>query len=215
MTNAAPNDTRTRSQKKHEDILWAATKLFATKGIGHTSTREIAAAAETTERTLFKHFQSKEGLVRAVIAEAVVPHLAQAGLADVKALIGANNKSLMAWHAHMLEVRRNAIEMQAELTRLLLMEILRDDAVRREFGARWKEQVWVPLKHAFGQLQKEGMLSPEYSADTLSRIFLSLNIGYLISRIILAPDADWHDDSDVADLAAFFATGAKGKRGKG
>src|SRR3712207_2114081 len=88
-----------RSEQKHSQLLWAAARLFAAQGVGHTTTREIAAAAQTTERTLFKHFESKEGLVRAVIAEAVVPHLAQQALADVQKLIAAADEGLAAWHA--------------------------------------------------------------------------------------------------------------------
>ncbi|HYF06109.1 MAG TPA: helix-turn-helix domain-containing protein, partial [Acetobacteraceae bacterium] len=65
---------------KHLDLLWAAARLFGSRGVAQTTTRDIAAEAGTTERTLFKHFGSKEGLVQAVISEAVVAHLAPTSL---------------------------------------------------------------------------------------------------------------------------------------
>jgi AcrR family transcriptional regulator len=202
-------DARTITrQQKHEDLLRAATKLFATQGIGHTSTRQIAEAAESTERTLFKHFQSKEGLVRAVIAEAVVPHLAERAVADVQALLGAKAAELPARFARLLRARRAAYEENPDLTRLLIMELVRDDAVRRDFGSQWYAQVWEPARQLFARIQADGEIASDISPETLATIFYSITIGYLIGRTILAPDAAWHDGRDAEDLALFFARGA-------
>lgn len=194
--------------KKHDDLLRAATRLFATQGIGPTSTREIAEAAESTERTLFKHFQSKEGLVRAVIAEAVVPHLAERAVADVHALVGARVADLPARFAQLLKARRAAYESNPDLTRLLIMEIVRDEAVRKDFGSQWYAQIWEPVRQLFAQLQKTGEVSADFPPETLATIFYSITVGYLIGRTILAPDAAWHDERDAEDLAAFFTRGA-------
>lgn len=204
----ANSDTQATWDKKHDDLLTAATKLFATQGIVRTSTREIADAAASTERTLFKHFQSKEGLVRAVIAEAVVPHLAQRALADVRALVGSRADDFAARHTQLLKARREAYEANPDLTRLLLMEIVRDEAVRKDFGAQWYERVWEPVKQLFAQLQADGEISADFPPETLATIFYSITVGYLIGRTILAPDAAWHDERDAEDLALFFMRGA-------
>lgn len=202
-------DPRTATrQKKHDDLLRAATRLFATQGIAHTSTRQVAEAAESTERTLFKHFHSKEGLVRAVIAEAVVPHLAERAVVDLHTLFGVQANELCARFAQLLRARRSAYEGNPDLTRLLIMEIVRDEAVRKDFGLRWYEQVWEPVRQLFARLQESGEVSTDFPPETLATIFYSITIGYLIGRTILAPHAAWNDERDIEDLAKFFTRGA-------
>ena len=53
-------------------MLQAAVSLFSERGIEAATTREIASQAGTTERTLFKHFGSKEQLVSAVLHEVAI-----------------------------------------------------------------------------------------------------------------------------------------------
>lgn len=193
---------------KQVDILWAAARLFARQGVAQTTTREVAAAAQTTERTLFKHFGSKEALAHAVIAEAVLPHLAPASLAAMRSAIEAHEGDVAAWHRALLKSRHEAMAAAPELTRLLLMEIIRDDALRLRFAATWAEAVWRPLSELFGRMQREGRLRRDIPRDSLARAFLSLNLGFLIGRHVLAPDHTWNERAEMAAVAALFARGA-------
>ena len=193
---------------KHVDILWAAARLFARRGVARTSTREIAAAAHTTERTLFKHFGTKDTLVQAVIAEAVLPHLAPTSLDAMRRQIGAPAADLHAWHRALLRSRAEALAEAPELTRLLLAELLRDDALRERFAQQWLHAVWQPLLALFESLQREGRLRRDIGAATLVRLFLSLNLGYLVGRFVLAPRRHWDDDAEVDAIARVFARGA-------
>ena len=59
-------DTKTR-------ILDAAEKLFGEKGFDGTSLRDITTEADVNLAAVNYHFQSKDALVRAVIARRVVP----------------------------------------------------------------------------------------------------------------------------------------------
>ncbi|MGE0798487.1 MAG: helix-turn-helix domain-containing protein [Lautropia sp.] len=193
---------------KHVDLLWAAARLFAERGVGGASTRDIAAAAGTTERTLFKRFGSKDGLVQAVIAEAVVPHLAPASLDGLRAAIEAHGGDVEVWHVALLEQRAAALAAAPELVRLLLVELLRDEALRARFAERWLPAVWAPLTGLFGRLQREGRLSADIPVDALTRTFLSLNLGYLIGRLVLAPGLRWDDAAERHAIARLFARGA-------
>ncbi len=58
-TNRAATETRDR-------LLRAAIAVFSTEGYVGATTREIARVAEVSEVTLFRHFQSKEQLLKAV-----------------------------------------------------------------------------------------------------------------------------------------------------
>lgn len=205
-TSAAPR--RGPAPTKHLDILWAAARLFGQRGVAQTSTREIAAAAGTTERTLFKHFTSKDGLVQAVISEAVVTHLAPSSLQALRRTIENHGDDLATWHEALLRGRDEAMAAAPELTRLLIVELVRDAALRERFAAEWAGAVWQPLSGLLARLQREGRLRRDVPAATLARIFLSLNLGYLVGRHVLAPTADWRGHDEVAAIARFFARGA-------
>lgn len=203
---AAPR--RGPAPTKHLDILWAAAQLFAQRGVAQTSTREIAAAAQTTERTLFKHYGTKDGLVRAVVDQAVLPHLAPTSLQALRSLIAAHAGDLQAWHRALLRSRMQALARAPELTRLLLVELLRDEALRGRFAGQWLEAVWQPLLEMFAALQAEGRLAADTPPATLVRLFLSLNLGYLVARHVLAPAKAWDDEAEIAAIARLFARGA-------
>jgi AcrR family transcriptional regulator len=206
--SAAPPIRRGPAPTKHLDVLWAAVGLFSRRGVAQTTTREIAAAAGTTERTLFKHFGSKEGLVHAVIAEAVVAHLAPLSLDALRQAIEAHDGDIEQWHAALLQARAQAAAQAPELTRLLLVELLRDQRLLDRFAQEWLAAVWQPLLALFRRLQCEDRLRRDLPAEALARMFLSLNIGLLVGRYVLAPQAAWDDRRDIAAVAAFFGRGA-------
>jgi AcrR family transcriptional regulator len=213
MTAGTPASPTRRgpAATKHIDIMWAAIRLFARKGIAQTTTREIAAEAQTTERTLFKHFGSKELLLHAVISEAVVANLAPTSLAALTKAIGAHAGDLASWHASLLRSRGAAMAADPELTRLLLVEVLRDERVREQFAAAWLTAVWHPLTTLFEKLQADGTMRKDIPAETLCRTFLSLNIGYLVGRYVLAPALAWDDAREIKSIAAVFAQGVMGE----
>jgi AcrR family transcriptional regulator len=208
MSESIPSPRRGPAPTKHVDILWAAVHLFARQGVAQTTTREIATEAGTTERTLFKHFGSKEGLVEAVIAQAVLPHLAPTSLDALRRVIEQHGEDFVAWHEALLVNRSQVIGTSPELTRLLLVELLRDQALRRRFEDAWRPAVWQPLLGLVQRLQAEGRLRRDIAAGTLVRAFLSLNLGYLVTRHILAPDLAWDDRTECAALAQVFSEGA-------
>ena len=206
------NDARRPARRgpaptKHLDVLWAAARLFSQRGVAQTSTRKIAAAAQTTERTLFKHFGSKDGVVQAVISEAVVAHLAPTSLDALRQAIEAHGDDLATWHRALLTQRSAALAQAPELTRLLLAELLRDEALRLRFAATWTGAVWQPLLALLERLQRDGRVRRDIPAASLVRMFLSLNLGFLVGRHVLAPDLPWDDEAEVAAIAALFAAG--------
>lgn len=59
----------TRSELKRAAILEAAVDEFQRQGLRDTSMDRIAASAEVSKRTVYNHFDSKEALFRAIVAE--------------------------------------------------------------------------------------------------------------------------------------------------
>jgi AcrR family transcriptional regulator len=193
-------------------MLWAAARLFAERGVAGASTRDIAAAAGTTERTLFKHFGSKEGLLREVMDGAVLGHLAPASLDDLRAAIEACDGDLAAWHAGLLHARLGAMRSAPELTRLLLVEVLRDETARARFLEPWREAAWQPLLTLFMRLQREGHVRRDVEPRLLAAQFLATNVGFLMTRLLAEPIGNSRspaasDAADIAGLVALFQRG--------
>lgn len=69
--------------EKKERIIQTALELFASEGYQNTSTSKIACKAGVSEGLIFKHFQSKDGLLEAVI---------NLGNEDIKAFISRIEK---------------------------------------------------------------------------------------------------------------------------
>ncbi len=55
--------------EKKEKILQTALELFARQGYDATSTSKVAKAAGVSEGLIFRHFESKEGLLKAILEE--------------------------------------------------------------------------------------------------------------------------------------------------
>ena len=75
---------------RRQDLLRAAARLFRQQGFAATSTRDIAAAAGMRSGSPFYHFENKEALLAAVMAEGMknaAERQAQAMAASVAALL--------------------------------------------------------------------------------------------------------------------------------
>lgn len=73
MSIAYPKRTE-RKHKNREQLIEAANRLFATKGIQHTTLANIASTAGVHVQTLYKHFKNKDELAT-VAANHSVNHL--------------------------------------------------------------------------------------------------------------------------------------------
>ena len=56
-----------KNSEKRDKIIVAANRLFETQGFNGTGVDQIAAESGVTKRTLYKHFGSKDGLIREVL----------------------------------------------------------------------------------------------------------------------------------------------------
>src|ERR1700761_8752864 len=60
-----------KGPERRAQIIEEATTLFSQKGFSGTTTKEISTAAGINEALIFKHFENKEALYRAVIHDYV------------------------------------------------------------------------------------------------------------------------------------------------
>jgi AcrR family transcriptional regulator len=106
-----------RALESRDEILKAATKLFATRGFHETSMAEVARAAKVSKALIFWHFKTKEELFLAVLARLLEPYVIdfaeEAGALDEKAQI------VKLLEGYLLFVRDNAASIRFFVAQLL------------------------------------------------------------------------------------------------
>jgi len=100
------NSPEPRSQDSRDEILNAATRLFANRGFHETSMSEVARSARVSKALIFWHFKTKEELFFAVLNRLLEPYFIdfaeEAGALDEKSQI------LKLVESYLLFVRDNA-----------------------------------------------------------------------------------------------------------
>lgn len=201
---------RKPSAEKRVAILAAASRLFAERGVDAATTRDIAAGAGTTERTLFKHFGDKDGLVRAVVEEVSLALVRQASFARVLDPQPFTPEAFGDWHRQFLEERIAAAEHSPDAYRIIFRELLRDEGFRQRYASGWAAAVFMPLERQLAAMQEAGLIGRGASPHALAGLFFSLNLGYLASRFVLAPEREWSTAEDVAAIVGLFRTACGG-----
>lgn len=112
-----------RAPDSRDQILRAATELFATRGFHETSMAEIARAAGVSKALIFWHFKNKEELFVAVLGKLLEPYVIdfaeEAGVLDEKAQL------LKLIESYLQFVRENAGSI-----RFFVAQILHDEAAK-------------------------------------------------------------------------------------
>lgn len=196
-----PSPLSERSRLKRQDILEAATELFLDKGYANTSMDEVAAAAQASKQTVYKHFRDKETLfgeiVMSSVADVSSPFQALiAGLEDVE-----DGDVPVALH----DLARRYIRavMQPELLRrrqLVVREAGRHPELARAYHEGAPQQTIHGLARAFAALSARGALSiadPEVAAGHFAFLVLGQPLDTVMFR-----GADGLPSASALDTAA-------------
>ncbi|GAA4205586.1 TetR/AcrR family transcriptional regulator [Actinocatenispora rupis] len=147
----------TRSARKHQAILDAATGVFLAKGFAGTNMDDIAKRAAVSKQTVYKHFADKEKL----FAEIVLGTTDRVdGMVDLVADVPAEADTLEE-NLHALARQFLAALTGAEVFQLRRLVIANADTFP-ELGATWYEQgferVLGTLADTFRRLTEKGVL---------------------------------------------------------
>jgi AcrR family transcriptional regulator len=189
-------------------ILRAATRLFGANGYRGARTADIAAAAGVTERTLFRYFASKEALHRRIMFPAVLAATMPRELTETGKLFAADSESFAQWHRRVLRLRTDAACAAAPQFRLLLATLMSDEPVRRKVIGIWRKNLWRHALRTVRRFQKRGELRSDVRPQAIARAIISLNLGYIVARALLAPEASWDDEAEVAATVELLLAGA-------
>jgi len=199
---------------KEGAILDAATRLFGERGFDATHTADIASAAGVTERTLFRYFTSKEKLYRRVMVPSLLAAAVPRALDDAGALFATDAPHFADWARGVLGQRVAAARRAAPQFRLLIANLMTDEAVRRRVIEIWAEKVRTPLLATVRRFQERGQLRADLSPEALARAIISVNLGYIIARALIAPETAWDDPAEIDATIEVLVRGAAGPAAK-
>ncbi|MGD1933852.1 MAG: TetR/AcrR family transcriptional regulator [Candidatus Phaeomarinobacter sp.] len=195
-------------------ILQAASSIFGEKGFHDARTAEIARSAKTTERTLFKYFPSKANLFAAALMPAVVSMTVVEGLQQTRDLWSAQTPDFETWHDTLVRTRLEQSKKAAPQLRMLIATLCTDDEVRRWFVEAWRDQVWQAAVEALKRFQDDGKVRKDVSPQTAARLIVSVNLGYVLARFVLAPDHAFDDDAEIEANTLLMAECLAPRNGK-
>jgi TetR/AcrR family transcriptional regulator, mexJK operon transcriptional repressor len=151
-----PNEEK-RSDRKHREIMSAATAVFVEKGYDGASMEEIATKASVSKQTVYKHFADKERLFTAIIL-ATTDQIGQVIGLVAETLAHTNNLEKNLSH-----LGRNFLSMLMDAQLLKLRRLVISNADRMpKLGRSWYEQgferVLATLASCFQRLAQENLL---------------------------------------------------------
>jgi TetR/AcrR family transcriptional regulator, mexJK operon transcriptional repressor len=209
-----------RSDRKHREIMSAATAVFVAKGYDGTSMEEIATKAGVSKQTVYKHFADKERLFGEIIL-ATTDQVDQVVGLVTETLSQSTNleKDLSRLGRKFLSVL-----MDAELLKLRRLVIANADRMP-ELGRSWYEQgfecVLATLASCFQRLAQERLLKLE-DALIAANHFVGMLLWIPVNEAMFTGNDKPRSKAALDSLAdaasraflAAYGTDAK-KRGKG
>lgn len=161
-----------------DKLLLAAIDLIAEKGYNGVSTKEIAAAAGLSEKTLFRHFGSKQNLLETAFDRF---HYTE----EMKKLF--NEKLVWDLHADLLLISRTYHEIMNRNRKMIQISIKEEGNLPgfRERTQKHPQQLMEILTNYFTAMSEKGKLirtNPELQAFS----FMMMNFGAFMNNL----DAD-------------------------
>lgn len=157
--HASEEDTRTR-------ILQAALKLFAAKGYDGTTTKDLAAAANVAEGTLFRHFANKK---------AILIEVATSGWVEILTDLLTELSEMGSYKAVAQVMRRRMLRMQenSNLLRVCFIEAQYHPDLRDRIQLEVIEKM-TDVAEAFFQTAMEKGIYRSTNPKIVARVFLGM-----------------------------------------
>jgi AcrR family transcriptional regulator len=189
-------------------IIGAATRLFGEKGYDGTRTAQVAAMAGVTERTLFRYFPTKKALYRRVMFPAILAAALPRELTHIGRLFASDSETYSDWHRRILKMRTEVAKHAGPQFRLVIATLMTDEAVRRRVIELWKKNLWETAVAAIRRYQRRGQLRSDVRPQVIARAVISLNLGYIIARALLAMESGWNDQAEIDATVELMLHGA-------
>ncbi|GGD04735.1 TetR family transcriptional regulator [Thalassobacillus devorans] len=192
---------------KQAKILEAAIEIFAERGYASTSTSEIAKKAGVAEGTIFRHYKTKKELlitiVKPVITKFAVPFFATHFVNQVF------NEKTADYEELLRKIIRNRFEFAQKnvpLIKILLQEMAFHTEIQQSYQDVFKKEVFPRFDETIKHFQARGQLV-NYPSEAIIRFTITTILGFLITRFIVMPKADWNDEAEINRTIHFLMNG--------
>jgi AcrR family transcriptional regulator len=182
-----------------ERILEAATALYSTVGFRGTTTRRIAADAGVNEVTLFRHFGSKEALIREVISRGW-RRFAFEALPDPP---GDPEAEISAWALRYYGLHAEC----AAFIRTRLGEFQEFPEILPTTESPPPARISAMLATYLDQLQRDGRMRPEVKTAPAAAMLIGALFADAITRAGVVPMYGTSPDDDVRQYVQIFLRG--------
>ena len=173
-----PRVTDAYRESKRRQILDASIECFAREGFHRTSMAQIIAEAGVSAGTIYLYFDSKEQIVEAIAEErhALESALAATALAnpDTRQALHDLADGYLNWLSDPIEQKRRRVTVQ------VWAEALRSDRVASivRDGVAQRQQIADFIR----ERQQQGHLVAGLDPDAVSRVMLSLVLGFVLQQ---------------------------------
>ncbi len=168
---------RSRSVRAHTDVLAAALKLFAERGIDATSVDAIAEASRVSKATIYKHWADKDALCLEVMM-----WVHGRGGASTRVETGDLRTDLLAILNH------QPPEQHAEARSRLMPHLMAYGVRNPAFGKAWRARVLEPPRAELASVLQgaiaRGLLPRELSIDVaIAQLFGPMMYAHVLTLI--------------------------------
>ena len=212
MTQNGKSTPRERPEQRAENILQAATQLFASLGFNNTSTRKIAELAGVSEGTVFNYYSNKNELLIAIIGrhyDALVSHARQI----IQDEMDTRNRLLLIAANHLRAISAD----NALLMRLIQLYFNTDMDIYSHIETTAIHQFNQRYSRIFDSVIKEGIQRGDLKADINPHAIRDLFFGgleYGMRTLAIRHKADELENYVAELVEPIWLSIAKGDSGK-
>jgi len=200
--------TITKEEETQGRILKAAEKLFAKRGYGGTTTRDLAQAAGVAEGTLFRHFENKK---------AILVEVATRGWMEILTDLLTELSEMASYRAVAQVMRKRMLSLNAntDMLRVCFMEAQFHPELRDRIQFEVIDKM-TDVTEAFFQTAMDRGEYRKMNPRVVARIFLGMFTVSGFSQTTLSGDAASPNDmKEMAEtLADIFLNGVLSESGK-
>ncbi|BBD60925.1 TetR family transcriptional regulator [Nostoc sp. HK-01] len=196
MTKNIRSSTLTRTR-----LIAAASQVFASLGVQGATTREIARVAGVNEVTLFRHFASKEQLLKAVIENALT--------LQIEALAHPET-----WTQNLrVDLRRYAklynsmLEAQEDLIRTFIGEAKRHPEAAKQVIQEAVQPLSEKLIAYLQSCQKNGTVRPEFDPVPAVDMFTGMLLAGMLCHNAKLKNKNYSCDEYIDTCVDIFVRG--------
>ncbi|TXK85851.1 TetR/AcrR family transcriptional regulator [Paenibacillus sp. N3.4] len=191
---------------KQMKIVQAAVEIFSEKGFAGSSTSEIAQKAGVAEGTIFRHYKTKKELLLSIVAPIMTKLIAPFAAKDFMKVLDADYPKVEDFLRAILINRLEFARKNLPILKIFLHEIPFHPELREQFKATAAKLVLERANKVVRHFQAEGQLI-EMPTATSVRLIVTSIIGFILTRFLMLPDAEWDEAQEIEHTIHFILHG--------